>query len=670
MGRDLAVEAALKRPGGHGGALRGPADAAARIPHAAAVAQLTSGFAAPEIAPDFGIGPAGGYLRWAIAGPADAPAGDGTAGDAVPRGAARRGGRPEAVSAASGPALPPGHAAALREILLGERAEPGGAAPADPPARRLWTIEAVRTRLAQEFGVRTTADGAQAAMRALGLWPDRPPRRPHRIGDAAWVATELPRLRERAAAEGARLYLVEDTPVGDGALWLFTAAPVYGPRRFALYDPAREGGDHAAFLIDFLGLLAPPTGPPVHVVLEPPPAPGARAVTALAAASQGRLRVHFLPDTLARLERLAALWRAALEAARHRARERDAAARDHRDAKAAEERLRLERDRAIRGCREAGVPVTELVEHTGLAPKTIYDALDRTAAPGPAEAVPAAERRRRLARLDAAVAAWRRAAEAARERARAREEAVAAYRAARTAEERLRRHRDDAIAAWRAAGAGASAIAARTGVSVGLVSQIASRRPAAEDAVRHGAAGRLLAELERAGKRWREAVAATEERARARREAVDACRAARAAEARLRARRDRVILACHAAAIPAPDIAQCAGIDVSTVYQTLRVHRPAVRELPRLDRLRLLSRLREVSHRWRRAAEAVRERVRLRDEAIRAWRQSRADEEAARRLRDRAIAECRAAGIGVSVLAACTRLDLSTVYAVCQAAGA
>jgi len=88
----------------------------------------------------------------------------------------------------------------LREILLGERAEPGGAAPADPPARRLWTIEAVRTRLAQEFGVRTTADGAQAAMRALGLWPDRPPRRPHRIGDAAWVATELPRLRERAAA--------------------------------------------------------------------------------------------------------------------------------------------------------------------------------------------------------------------------------------------------------------------------------------------------------------------------------------------------------------------------------------------------------------------------------------------------------------------------------------
>ncbi len=638
------------------------------IPRAAAVAQLDPGIGVPEIAAAFEMSRATAYLRRAIAGgtPADQADEDGPAGDAVPSALPGQRVAAEAMPAATGPALTPGHAAALRAILLGERAE--------ATVGRLWTIEAVRDMLVGEFGVHTTADGAQAALGALGLWPDRPPRRPHHAGDAAWAATELPRIRERAAAEGARLYLVEDTLVGDGTLWLFTASPMYGPLRFALYDPAREGGDdHHRFLADFLERLARRPGPPAHVVLEPLPAEDARAVTALADASQGRLRVHFLPDALLRLERLTALWRASHEATDRRARERDEAARAHRDAKAAEERLRLERDRAIRGCRDAGIPVAELVEHTGLAPKTIYDALDRTTAPGPDEEAgtnPVTPWRQRLARLDAAFAAWRRAADAVREHARKREEAVAAYRTARTAEERLRRRRDDAIAAWRATGVAATAIAARTGLSIGLISQIAGRRPAAEAAARHGVANRLLAELERAGARWREATAATEERARARREAVDACRAARAAEQRLRARRDRVMLACQAAGIPAPDIALCAGLDVSTVYQTLRVHRIEPRDLSSVDRVRLMSRLREVARRWRRAADAVRESVRLRDEAIRAWRASRADEEAARRERDRAIAECRAAGIGVNVLAACTRLDLSTVYAVCQAAGA
>jgi len=151
---------------------------------------------------------------------------------------------------------------------------------------------------------------------------------------------------------------------------------------------------------------------------------------------------------------------------------------------------------------------------------------------------------------------------------------------------------------------------------------------------------------------------------------VDACRAGRAVEERLRQRRDQVIVACQAAAVPIPDIALCAGLDVTTVYQMLHANKFAPGDALRADRVRLMSRLREVSARWRQAAEAVRGHVRARDEATRAWRESRAAEEELRRRRDKAITECRAAGVAVQTLASYTRLDISTIYGVCQAPGA
>ena len=642
---------------------------------------MDAGVGVREIADAFGMSRSTVYRWRALAG---RRAGERPGHDAATGGPAGRGGgapaaepapraRPETSAAVR--RLSPGQRAALRERLLGEPTpegrtpgEDGDATGATGSRGPLWTIEHVREVLARDLGVPATAADAGAVLRALGLWPDRPPRRPHRIADPGWVASSLPRIRERAEAEGALLFFVEDVLVGDGELWLLTAAPVTGACRFAVYDPAREGGDdHLRFLRDFLDRLGRETGTPVYVVLEPLPAEEARAVARLASASGDRLRVFFLPDVLVRLERLAGRWREALAATRERAAARDEAGRGYRAARSAEERLRLDRDRAIRACRDAGVPITTVVSHTGLAAKTIYDALGRTAG-SEADVVPAsaAVRRERLDRLDEAVGAWRAAAAAMREAARAREAAVAAYRAAKAVEERLRRRRDDAIVAWRATGIAAGVIAARTGLSGGLISQITGRRAPAEGEERHGETGRLLDELERAGERWRRAVAAVEERARARADAAAACRAGRAVEERLRGLRDQVITACQAAAVPIPDIALCAGLDVTTVYQMLHANRFAPGDVLRADRVRLMSRLREVSARWRQAAEAVRGYVRARDEATRAWRQSRAAEREARRLRDKAIVECRAAGIAVSLIAFYAHLDLSTIYGVCQ----
>lgn len=629
---------------------------------------MDAGVGVREIATAFGMSRSTLYRWRALAGRRAEPGGARQAAEpALPDAGAEPEDGPDADAP---PALPPERLAELRERVVGE---PLAARAPGAPRPPLWTVDAVRDLLARDFAVRTDAAGARALLRAAGVWPERPPRRPEELGDENWRETALPRIRERAEAGRARLCFVDDALVGDGALWLLSALGADGVRGFAVYDPAREGADdYLSFLEDFLERLGDEADTPVYAVLEPLPAEDARAVARLASASGDRLRVFFLPDVLMRLERLAGRWREAVATMREYAAARDETGRGYRAAKSAEERLRLERDRAIRDCREAGVPITTVVSRTGLAAKTIYDALGRMAAADErdADAAPAAVRRERLDRLDAAIAAWREAVAEMREHARRREQAVAAYRAAKAVEERLRLRRDKAIVAWRTTGIAAGVLAARTGLSNGLISQITGKRQPAEGEHRHGESGRLLDALERVSEQWRQAVAEVEDRAAARQEAVDACRAGRAVEERLRQRRDQVIVACQAAAVPIPDIALCAGLDVTTVYQMLHANKFAPGDALRADRVRLMSRLREVSARWRQAAEAVRGHVRARDEATRAWRESRAAEEELRRRRDKAITECRAAGVAVQTLASYTRLDISTIYGVCQAPGA
>jgi hypothetical protein len=82
----------------------------------------------------------------------------------------------------------------------------------------------------------------------------------------------------------------------------------------------------------------------------------------------------------------------------------------------------------------------------------------------------------------------------------------------------------------------------------------------------------------------------------------------------------------------------------------------------------LLSELEQVSERWRLAATTAKDQARARDEAARAYREGKASEERLRVQRDKAIADCRAAGVPVAELASYTGLDISTIYGVCNAA--
>jgi transposase len=472
--------------------------------------------------------------------------------------------------------LPAAVADALRDVVTGEPRAAGLTA-------GLWTMELVRTVLARDFGMRVTAAQSRRVLRDLGLWPRRPLPSLIDIGGDDWVATELPRIEAKAATEDATPHFVFDTLVAGGAAWLLTAAAPGGARRFALYDvaamapapsgpktrapSAQEPTAHGRAMCDFLERLTRAGAAPVYAILEPLPGPDARAVDRLARASNGLLRVFYLPDVLSRLDRCAGRWRLAHADTREHAAVRDQAIREFQDAKAAEERARAQRDEAIAACRAADVPIAVVVRHTGLAPKTVYDALARP------PARPPARDDEPLTRLDEATERWRAAVTAAKEHSAARERATRAYREVKAVEERLRGVRDDAITAWRASGVQAGVLATRTGLSGGLISQIIGRsRPGIgsrgdnDDEGGRGMAAHLLAELEQVSEQWREALATARDQARARDEAARAYREGKALEEQLRALRDRAIAECRAAGVPVTELASSTGLDISTIY--------------------------------------------------------------------------------------------------------
>ncbi len=587
MDPDSIVETVLTDGRTRSGGGRRLDRASLAILRAAALAHMGAGAEVREVAHTLGMSRSTLY-RWralASGAPRRGGGGPGTVTTADPARAPGASAAPGALGARiRGPLRPSGRfrglptalTDALRDVVTGEPRDAGLTA-------GLWTMELVRTVLARDFGTRVTAAQSRRVLRDLGLWPRRPL---PALGDVAgddWVATALPRIEAKAATEDATAHFVFDTLVADGAKWLMTAAAPGGARRFALYDvaasapaepgtrtrapSAQEPTAHGRAMCDFLERLTRAEAAPVYAIMEPLPGPDARAVDRLARASNGLLRVFYLPDVLSRLDRCAAGWRLAHAGTRERAAVRDQAIREFQDAKAAEERSRALRDEAIAACRAADVPIAVVVRHTGLAPKTVYDALARPPARPPVGGDEP------LARLDEATERWRAAVTAAKERSAARERATRAYREVKAVEERLRGVRDDAITAWRASGVQAGVLAARTGLSGGLISQIIGRsrpgigsRGGNDNEGGRGMAAHLLAELEQVSEQWRQALATARDQARARDEAARAYREGKALEERLRALRDKAIAECRAAGVPVTELASSTGLDISTIY--------------------------------------------------------------------------------------------------------
>src|SRR5919197_3084329 len=181
----------------------------------------------------------------------------------------------------------------------------------------LWTRAMVRELIRREFGVRLSEVSVGRLLRKLGLSPQRPLYRAYQQNPEAvarWKAAEYPAIRAQAAQVGATIYFADEAGVRSdyhaGTTWapvgqtpvvaatgdrfavnLISAVTAKGALRFAAYD----GNLNGPVFIDFCRRLLHDTCGPVFLVLDGHPVHRSKAVRQFAAATEGRLRLFFLP---------------------------------------------------------------------------------------------------------------------------------------------------------------------------------------------------------------------------------------------------------------------------------------------------------------------------------------------------------------------------------------
>jgi transposase len=181
----------------------------------------------------------------------------------------------------------------------------------------LWTRAMVRELIGREFGVRLSEPSVGRLLRRLGLSPQRPLYRAYQQNPEAvarWKTQEYPQIRAQAAAVGATIYFADEAGVRSdyhaGTTWapvgrtpvvaatgdrfginLISAVTAKGKLRFAAYD----GNLNARVFIDFCRRLLADAPGPVFLVLDGHPVHRSNAVKQFAAATNGRLRLFFLP---------------------------------------------------------------------------------------------------------------------------------------------------------------------------------------------------------------------------------------------------------------------------------------------------------------------------------------------------------------------------------------
>ena len=181
----------------------------------------------------------------------------------------------------------------------------------------LWTRDMVRDLIRREFGVRLSAVSVGRLLRKLGLSPQRPLYRAYQQDPEAvrrWKAEDYPQIRAEAQQVGATIWFADEAGVRSdyhaGTTWapvgqtpvvaatgdrfavnLISAVTTRGGLRFAVYDGNLNGG----VFIDFCRRLLHDAPGPVFLVLDGHPVHRSNAVREFAEATNGRLRLFFLP---------------------------------------------------------------------------------------------------------------------------------------------------------------------------------------------------------------------------------------------------------------------------------------------------------------------------------------------------------------------------------------
>jgi len=181
----------------------------------------------------------------------------------------------------------------------------------------LWTRDMVRDLIRREFGVRLSAVSVGRLLRKLGLSPQRPLYRAYQQDPEAvrrWKVEDYPQIRAEAQQVGATIWFADEAGVRSdyhaGTTWapvgqtpvvaatgdrfavnLISAVTTRGGLRFAVYDGNLNGG----VFIDFCRRLLHDAPGPVFLVLDGHPVHRSNAVREFAEATNGRLRLFFLP---------------------------------------------------------------------------------------------------------------------------------------------------------------------------------------------------------------------------------------------------------------------------------------------------------------------------------------------------------------------------------------
>lgn len=181
----------------------------------------------------------------------------------------------------------------------------------------LWTRDMVRQVIRREFKVALSVVSVGRLLRKMGLSPQRPLHRAYEQNPEAvqrWKSETYPAIRAEAEAAGATIYFADEagirsdyhsgttwapigrTPVVPGTgkrltINMISAITAKGALRFAVY----EGNTNAAVFIDFCKRLLHDAPGPVYLILDGHPAHRAKATTEFVAATEGRLKLFFLP---------------------------------------------------------------------------------------------------------------------------------------------------------------------------------------------------------------------------------------------------------------------------------------------------------------------------------------------------------------------------------------
>lgn len=181
----------------------------------------------------------------------------------------------------------------------------------------LWTREMVREVIRREFRISLSVVSVGRLLRKLGLSPQRPLHRAYQQDPEAverFKRESYPAIRAAALEAGATVYFCDEAGVRSdyhsGTTWspvgrtpvvrntgqrfsvnMISAVTAKGALRFAVY----AGNTNAEVFIDFCKRLLHDAPGPVYLIVDGHPAHRATATKTFVAATEGRLKLFFLP---------------------------------------------------------------------------------------------------------------------------------------------------------------------------------------------------------------------------------------------------------------------------------------------------------------------------------------------------------------------------------------